>query len=144
MAARIETASQHGGFFLACVKISLDSDSLHYDGKSDRCEKESKIEKLLLLFDDGCHRNRPDNFINAVISKNAFEKLRDDNPADNFGAWHQTPKSLLANIASNIEIIYGDGYSRIQAAREYIPQEQKENRWWVVNLINEGTYNRTN
>ncbi|KAL5346657.1 hypothetical protein ACLOAV_008364 [Pseudogymnoascus australis] len=138
MAARTETAPEYGGFFLACVKISLDSASLRYDGKSDRCEKESKIEKLLLLFDDGCHRNRPDNFVNAMISKSAFEKLRDDNPADNFGTWHQTPKTLLVNIASNIEMIYGDGYSRIQAAREYIPREQKENRWWVVNLINQG------
>lgn len=146
MAARTETASQYGNFFLARVKISLDSDSLHYDGKSDRYEKKKSIEKLLLLFTNGCHQNSEDNFINAVISKNAFENLRKDNPEDSpaeyFGTWRQAPKTLLANIAPSIKIIYGDGYSRIQAAREYIPQEEKQNRWWIVNLIDRGTYNR--
>lgn len=136
MDAHTETAPQYGKYFLACVRINLSN--LRYAGKNDRQEKRQKIDKLRSLLIEDCDRNNPDNFINALISKEALQNLRLDNSPEQFGTWRQTPPiSSPVNISPSAEITYGDGYSRIQAAKECFPLQDQ---WWVVNLYDRGTY----
>jgi hypothetical protein len=125
-------------YFLACVRVSISS--LSYYGRPDRKEKEEKINKLHFLFKERCNRADPDNFINAVISREIFESLCSDerHSSQHFGAWRQAPQPpSLVNIPAGIKLAYGDGFSRLEACKMRFRRNQKEH-WWVVNLIDQG------
>lgn len=136
----MEARPHYSDYFLACVRVSLSS--LSYDGRSDRKEKKEKINKLHFLFKEGCNRTDPDNFINAVISRELFESMRSDDrhSSQHFGAWRQAPQpSSLVNIPAGIKLSYGDGFSRVQACKTRFRRNQKEH-WWVVNLYDQGKF----
>ncbi|KAM3066493.1 hypothetical protein ACMFMG_011991 [Clarireedia jacksonii] len=133
MDANEKKSPQYAKYFLACVKIDLSN--LTYIGNSDPTEKTKKIEKLTSILTDYCDRHNPDNFITALITKEAFETLRSSNSAECFGTSAQRPPvSSLASISSTTKISYIDGLSRIKAAEHCLPHQDK---WWLVNLYNQ-------
>ena len=136
MTTHVDTELQYDKYFLACVRTDLSN--LRYGGSSDSKEKEKKVEvfrQLLEIDANDVFRKEPRNFIDAVISKDAFEKLRLKYTQQYFGACSQIPAAASPIGACDIEIRYGDGYSRIQAARDCI---QYDNQWWIVNLYDQG------
>jgi hypothetical protein len=140
MNGAMEARPPYNDCFLACVRVSLSS--LSYDGRHDRKEKKDKINKLHLLFKESCNRTDPDNFINAVISREIFESMRSDDrhSSQHFGDWRQAPQpSSLVNIPAGIKLSYGDGFSRVQACKTRFRRNQKEH-WWVVNLYDQGKF----
>jgi hypothetical protein len=139
----MQARPHYSDYFLACVRVSLSS--LSYDGRPDPKEKKDKIDKLHSLFKEGPNRTDPDNFINAVISREIFESMRSDDrhSSQHFGAWQQAPQpSSLVNIPAGIKLFYGDGFSRVQACKKRFPRKPKEH-WWVVNLIDQGKFSAT-
>jgi len=136
MTTHVDTELQYDKYFLACVRIDLSN--LRYGGSSDSKEKEKKVEifrQLLEIDVNDTFRKEPRNFIDAVINKDAFEKLRLDYSRQYFGTCSQIPAASSPIRACDIEICYGDGYSRIQAAKDCI---QYDNQWWIVNLYDQG------
>ncbi len=136
MTTHVDTELQYDKYFLACVRIDLSN--LRYGGSSDSKEKEKKVEifrQLLEIDVNDAFRKEPRNFIDAVINKDAFEKLRLDYSRQYFGTCSQIPAASSPIGACDIEISYGDGYSRIEAAKEGI---QYDNQWWIVNLYDRG------
>jgi hypothetical protein len=144
MTTHVDAELQYDKYFLACVRTDLSN--LRYGGSSDSKEKEKKVEVFRQLLDtdinDNFRKERNDkfrkernNFIDAVISKVEFAKLRLNYSQQHFGACSQIPAAASPIGACDIEIIYGDGYSRIQAAKDCI---EVENQWWIVNLYDQG------
>ena len=139
----MEARPHYSDHFLACVRVRLSS--LSYDGRSDRKEKKDKIDRLVAIFKNDIRRTDPDNFMNAFTSREIFEGMRSDNrhSSQHFGAWRQAPQpSSLVNIPAGIKLSYGDGFSRVQACKERFCRNEKE-QWWIVNLIDQGTFQQS-
>jgi hypothetical protein len=129
----------------ATVRLEL-LDFVDFDGfdVEESSDNTDNVERLKGIFkDEGCFRFEPENRISAIIDQQSLEDAIQATPlVASVETLLSNPKGVphALRLPSNYRLKCLQGRSRVQAAKEFLPPDQRS---WAVDLYLEGNFSES-